>query len=76
MRQNASKIPDKAPAGPKILYWLEAKIAAIAIAQMALMIPCNGVAQLAIAKERDKGILTIATTRPDFRLFLHWVNIR
>jgi hypothetical protein len=49
------------------LYLLELNIAANPIAQIALIIHWSGVAQLAIARDKDKGILTIATTIPDFR---------
>ena len=62
-----NNIPVKAPAGPKILYPLDANIAAINDDQIAVMSPCTGVAPLAIAREIESGIVTIATTRPDFR---------
>ena len=35
------------------------------------MIPCKGLAPLAIANDKDKGILTIAITNQDFQLRLH-----
>lgn len=63
-----NKIPVNAPAGPKTLYPLDANIAAINDDQIAVINPCTGVAPLAIAREIESGIVTIATTRPDFRL--------
>lgn len=65
-----SKIPVKAPAGPKMLCLLEANIEAINDDQIAVMSHCTGVAPLAIAKEIESGIVTIATTSPDFRFDL------
>ena len=62
-----NKIPVNAPAGPKTLYPLDAKIAAINDDQIAVISPCTGVAPLAIANDIERGIVTIATTRPDFR---------
>lgn len=62
-----NKIHVNAPAGPKTLYPLDANIAAINDDQIAVMSPCTGVAPLAIAREIESGMVTIATTNPDFR---------
>jgi len=62
-----NSIPVSAPAGPKILNPLDANIAAINDDQIAVISPCTGLAPLAIAREIDNGIVTIATTSPDFR---------
>ncbi len=65
------RIHVSAPAGQKILNWLDANNDAIRLAQIAVIKPCTGVAQLAIAKDMESGIVTIATTSPDFRFPLN-----
>ena len=65
-----NNIPLNAHAGPKILNPLEAKMAAMSDDQIAVINPCTGLAPLAIAREIESGMVTIATTSPDFRLCL------
>lgn len=62
-----NKIPLRAPAGQKTLKLLEANIDAISEDQIAVISHWIGVAPLAIAREMESGIVTIATTNPDFR---------
>jgi len=75
LNENANIIPDNAPAGQKTLCLLDENIEASHIARIALINHCRGVAQLAIARDIERGIETIETTRPDFRLFLNWLMI-
>jgi hypothetical protein len=63
-----AKSPVNAPAGPTTLYRLPAKNEYISPDQIAVRIPCKGVAPEAIAKESESGIDIKATVKPDFQL--------
>lgn len=64
---NVKIIEVKAPATPKMLYLLEANIAANIVAQIQVIIHWIGVPPLATASEIDRGIFIIATVRPAFQ---------
>lgn len=66
-----SKIQANAQAGQKIFWREDAKIEAIVHAQIAVINHWTGEAQLAIAREIDNGIFTIATTNADFQFDLN-----
>ena len=67
-KANSAKIPESAPAGPTTLYLLPAKNEYTKPAQIAVRIPCKGVAPEAIAKDNESGIEISATVSPDFQL--------
>ena len=64
----ADSMPDRAPAGPTMLYLLELMAEAIRPPQTAVMMPTTGAAPEATASETDIGIDTRATVKPDRQL--------
>jgi len=61
------RIPLSAPAGQKILWRLDAKIDAISQARTAVSSPWMGVPPLAMARDMESGMFTMATINAAFR---------